>query len=209
MLRRCAPASGEAATSARQGRRYKSRWRERFAWCWRLPRRRSLPPHKRAEPSGFPSGVLNVDKAAGETSFTVVNRLRRLTGAHRVGHAGTLDTLATGVLPILFESSTRLPEFALRLQKTYVADIHFGFVTATDDAEAEREPVADPSGLSEADVMAALSTFSGRILQEPPAFSAVKVDGKRAYKLARRGDEPRPAAREVEVYEAALVSFTP
>src|SRR6202035_4283479 len=78
-----------------------------------------------------------------------------------------------------------------------------------DDAEAEREPVADPSGLSEADVMAALETFSGRILQEPPAFSAVKVDGKRAYKLARRGEEPKPRAREVEVYEARLVDFTP
>src|SRR6202165_2027668 len=114
-----------------------------------------------------------------------------------------------GVRPILLEPATRLGESALMLPKTYVADIHFGFVTATDDAEAEREPVADPSGLSEAEVLGALSTFSGRILQEPPAFSAVKVDGKRAYKLARRGDEPRPAAREVEVYEAALVSFTP
>jgi tRNA pseudouridine55 synthase len=145
-----------------------------------------VPPRKRAEPSGFPSGVLNVDKAAGETSFTVVNRLRRLTGAHRVGHAGTLDPLATGVLPILF-----------------------GFTTATDDAEAEREVVGDPSALTETEVGTALEAFSGRILQEPPAFSAVKVDGKRSYKLARRGEEPRPLAREVEVYEARLLGFTP
>ena len=168
-----------------------------------------MPPRKRAEPSGFPSGVLNVDKAAGETSFTVVNRLRRLTGAHRVGHAGTLDPLATGVLPILFESATRLAEFALKLPKTYVADIHFGFTTATDDAEAEREVVGDPSALTETEVGTALEAFSGRILQEPPAFSAVKVDGKRSYKLARRGEEPRPLAREVEVYEARLLGFTP
>jgi tRNA pseudouridine55 synthase len=168
-----------------------------------------LPPHKRAEPSGFPSGVLNVDKAAGETSFTVVSRLRRLTGAHRVGHAGTLDPLATGVLPILFESATRLAEFALRLPKTYVADIHFGFTTATDDAEAEREAVGDPSALTAVDIATALEAFSGRILQEPPAFSAVKVDGKRSYKLARRGEEPRPLAREVEVYEARVLGFTP
>jgi tRNA pseudouridine55 synthase len=167
-----------------------------------------LPPRMRAD-AHFPTGVLNVDKAAGETSFAVVNRLRRLTGAHRVGHAGTLDPLATGVLPILFESATRLAEFALKLPKTYVADIHFGFVTATDDAEAEREPVADPSRLTAPDVLEALSAFTGRIQQEPPAFSAVKVDGKRAYKLARRGDEPRPAAREVEVYEALLLDFTP
>ena len=168
-----------------------------------------MPPRPTNSEPHFPSGVLNVDKAAGETSFAVVNRLRRLTGAHRVGHAGTLDPLATGVLPILFESATRLAEFALRLKKTYVADIHLGYTTATDDAEAEREPVADPGGLSAADVIDALTAFSGRILQEPPAFSAVKVDGKRAYKLARQGEDPRPKAREVEVYEARLLEFTP
>ncbi len=168
-----------------------------------------MPPHLTTDVAPFPAGVLNVDKAAGETSFTVVSRLRRLTGAHRVGHAGTLDPLATGVLPILFESATRLAEFALRLPKTYVADIHLGFTTATDDAEAEREPVGDPSGLSAEDVIGALSAFSGRILQEPPAFSAVKVDGKRAYKLARQGEDPRPKAREVEVYESRLLDFTP
>jgi tRNA pseudouridine55 synthase len=131
-----------------------------------------------------------------------------LTGAHRVGHAGTLDPLATGVLPILFESATRLAEFALRLPKTYVADIHLGFSTATDDAEAEREAVGDPSGLSAGDIETGLVAFTGRILQEPPAFSAVKVDGQRAYKLARMGEEPRPHAREVEVYEARVLSFT-
>ncbi|HLQ14708.1 MAG TPA: tRNA pseudouridine(55) synthase TruB [Candidatus Eisenbacteria bacterium] len=163
---------------------------------------------KRRVPS-FQTGILNLDKAAGDTSFAVVNRLRRLTGANRVGHAGTLDPLATGVLPILFESATRLAEFALKLPKTYVADIHLGFTTATDDAEAELQPVGDPSGLSAADVLDGLAAFSGRFLQEPPAFSAVKVDGTRAYKLARRGDEPKPRAREVEVYESRLLDFTP
>jgi tRNA pseudouridine55 synthase len=113
------------------------------------------------------------------------------------------------VLPILFESATRLAEFALRLPKTYVAGIHLGFSTATDDAEAEREAVGDPSGLTQGDIEAALVAFTGRILQEPPAFSAVKVDGQRAYKLARRGEEPRPHAREVEVYEARVLTFTP
>jgi tRNA pseudouridine55 synthase len=166
-----------------------------------------VPPRRRADLTDFSTGVLNVDKGAGETSFNVVSRLRRLTGAHRVGHAGTLDPLATGVLPILFESATRLAEFALRLPKTYVADIHLGFSTATDDAEAEREPVGDPSALSEVDIVVALEAFTGRILQEPPAFSAVKVDGERAYKLARRGEEPRPHAREVEVYEAHVLDY--
>jgi tRNA pseudouridine55 synthase len=167
-----------------------------------------LPPHRKAEGSHFVTGVLNVDKAAGETSFSVVNRLRRLTGARKVGHAGTLDPLATGVLPILFESATRLAEFALKLEKTYVADIHLGFVTATDDAEAPREPVADPSRLGAADVEAALAEFVGRIQQQPPAFSAVKVGGRRSYALARGGDATRPAAREVDVHSAALVDFT-
>ena len=168
-----------------------------------------MPPRPRPDgPLFFKSGVLNVDKAAGETSFAVVRRLRRLTSSHRVGHAGTLDPLATGVLPILFESATRLSEFALRLPKTYVADIHFGFSTATDDAEAERVPVADASGLTVEAVEEQLGLFVGRITQEPPAFSAVKIDGERSYRLARRGDEPKPAAREVEVYAARLVNLS-
>jgi tRNA pseudouridine55 synthase len=167
-----------------------------------------VPPQRNPDHT-FPSGVLNVDKAAGETSFQAVRRLRHLTGAHRVGHAGTLDPLATGVLPILFESATRLAEFAHRLPKTYVADIHLGFTTATDDSEAELEAKGDPSSLTLKDVDQALQQFTGRILQEPPAFSAVKVEGQRAYRLARRGEEPKPAAREVEVYEARVLDFAP
>jgi len=166
-----------------------------------------LPPRACADAPRFETGVLNFDKAAGDTSFSVVNRLRRLTGAHRVGHAGTLDPLATGVLPILFESATRLAEFALKLPKTYVADIHLGFVTETDDAEAPPQAVGDSSTISAADVESALATFSGRILQRPPAYSAVKVEGKRAYRLARAGETTRPAAREVEVYSATLLDF--
>ncbi len=167
-----------------------------------------MPPQRSPDRS-FVSGVLNVDKAAGETSFQVVRRLRHLTAAHRVGHAGTLDPLATGVLPILFESATRLAEFAHRLPKTYLADIHLGFTTATDDAEAEAQAQSDPGSLTMDDVAEALTHFTGRILQEPPAFSAVKVDGERAYRLARRGEEPKPSAREVDVYEARVLDFAP
>lgn len=169
-----------------------------------------MPP--RPTPDGttrFPAGVLNLDKAAGETSFTAVSKLRHLTGAKRVGHAGTLDPLATGVLPILFESATRVAEFALQLPKTYVADIHFGFTSATDDAEADLVSGADPSRLDENEIKETLHTFVGKILQEPPAYSAVKVQGQRAYKLARSGEEPQLKAREVEVYEAMLLEFTP
>lgn len=166
-----------------------------------------MPP--RPSTNGFSTGVLNVDKAAGETSFSVVSRLRRLTGANRVGHAGTLDPLATGVLPILFESATRLAEFALKLPKTYVAQINLGFVTETDDAEAEPQKVADPSRLTAQEIESSLASFSGRIMQEPPSYSAVKVAGKRAYKLARSGVTATLAAREVEVYDARLLSFEP
>jgi tRNA pseudouridine55 synthase len=132
-----------------------------------------------------------------------------VTGAHRVGHAGTLDPLATGVLPILFESATRLAEFALRLPKTYLADIHLGFRTSTDDAEAEAEPVRDPAGLDAVAVEAALGSFRGRIEQRPPAYSAVKVGGRRAYQRAREGEEDQPPARWVEIYEATLLDFKP
>lgn len=155
------------------------------------------------------AGVLNVDKPAGETSFTVVRTLRDLTGAKRVGHAGTLDPLATGVLPILFESATRLSEFALRLPKTYEADVHLGFRTATDDAETEPEPVAPAGDVTADQVAAALGRFVGRIEQQPPAYSAVKVAGERAYKRARHGDLTRPAARMVEIHSAQLLTFAP
>ncbi len=154
-------------------------------------------------------GVLNLNKPAGATSFTMVRRLRALTGAKRVGHAGTLDPLATGVLPILFESATRLADFAHLLPKTYLADIQLGSRTATDDAEADLEPVADPSGLTAAQVAAALEGFVGKVQQKPPAFSAVKIDGERAYKRARAGEDVEPASREVEIHSVRLLEFEP
>jgi tRNA pseudouridine55 synthase len=155
------------------------------------------------------SGVLNLDKPAGATSFQMVRRLRALTGARRVGHAGTLDPLATGVLPILFESATRLADYAHQLPKTYVAAVHLGFTTATDDAEVEPVPVADPSRLTAATVAAALPAFVGRIVQRPPAYSAVRIAGRRAYEVAREGGAPEPAPREVDVHSARLLEFRP
>ena len=153
------------------------------------------------------SGVLNLNKPAGSTSFAAVRLLRDLSGAKRVGHAGTLDPLATGVLPILFESATRLSDFAHKLPKEYLAEIHLGFTTATDDAEGELEPVANTAGVAPADVEAALQGFVGRIRQEPPAFSAVKLEGERAYRRARRGEDPKPDAREVVIESAELLEF--
>jgi len=139
----------------------------------------------------------------------MVRRLRALTGARKVGHAGTLDPLATGVLPILFESATRLADFAHQLPKTYLAEVHLGFRTPTDDAEGEREAVADPSSLSAEAVAAALAGFVGTVLQRPPAFSAVKIGGRRSYQLARAGEEVKPSAREVVISSARLLDFKP
>ena len=155
------------------------------------------------------SGVLNLNKAAGATSFAAVRRLRELSGARRVGHAGTLDPLATGVLPILFESATRLADFAHQLPKEYLAEVHLGFTTPTDDAEGDPEPVASPAELTEEDVRSALEGFVGRIQQEPPVYSAVKLQGERAYRRARRGEDPKPQAREVEIESAELLEFRP
>ena len=113
------------------------------------------------------------------------------------------------MLPILFESATRLADFAHQLPKTYLAEIRLGFRTNTDDAEGTPEPVADPSVLTAEAVAACLAGFVGTIEQRPPAFSAVKIDGQRAYKLARAGEEPAPAAREVVIESARLLDFQP
>jgi tRNA pseudouridine55 synthase len=139
----------------------------------------------------------------------MVRLLRTLTGAHKVGHAGTLDPLATGVLPILFESATRLADFAHLLPKTYLAEIRFGARSNTDDAEGIIALVADPSILDRETVAVGLAGFVGRIAQRPPAFSAVKIDGQRSYKLARAGEEVEPEAREVVIASARLLDFVP
>lgn len=154
-------------------------------------------------------GVLNVDKPVGATSFAVVRRLRELTGARRVGHAGTLDPLASGVLPVLFESATRLSDLAHQLPKTYDASVHLGFRSATDDAEAELELGGGTARLSWEQIADNLRQFVGAIHQEPPAFSAVKLEGRRAYRRAREGKPERPPAREVQIHSAELLDFAP
>src|SRR5262249_46965606 len=139
------------------------------------------------------AGVLNVFKPAGITSFSVAARLRPLPPARRVGHAGTLDPLATGVLPILFESATRLSEFALQLPKTYEADVHLGFTTATDDAEGEPVAVASAGHVEAGQGTAALGRFLGRLKQKAPAFSAGKGGRRAPQKRAGPGGvAPRP-----------------
>lgn len=153
------------------------------------------------------SGILNLNKPAGFTSHDVVNHVRKLTGIKRIGHTGTLDPLATGVLLVCVGQATRLIEYLVPGTKQYRAVIRLGQATTTYDAEGEVTSQADPAGLTEADVQRALAGFTGDIAQVPPAFSAIKKNGVPLYKLARKGLLVEPEARAVHVERIDLLSF--
>ncbi|MEI2669612.1 MAG: tRNA pseudouridine(55) synthase TruB [Nocardioidaceae bacterium] len=145
------------------------------------------------------SGLVIVDKPAGFTSHDVVARVRRLAGTRKVGHAGTLDPMATGVLVLGVNRATRLLGHLMLTEKAYDATIKLGESTSTDDAEGETIATSDTSGLSEDQVRAALAEFVGDIDQVPTAVSAIKVDGKRAYARVRAGEEVELSARRVHI----------
>lgn len=145
------------------------------------------------------SGLVVVDKPAGATSHQVVGRLRRLLGTRKVGHAGTLDPMATGVLICGVNRATRLLGHLALHDKRYLATIRLGERSSTDDADGEVTSVAPASGIGAERLEAALAPLRGRILQVPSTVSAIKIDGQRAYKLAREGRSVELAAREVEV----------
>jgi tRNA pseudouridine55 synthase len=145
------------------------------------------------------SGLVIVDKPSGQTSHDVVARVRRLAGTRRVGHAGTLDPMATGVLVIGVEKATRLLGHLALTDKEYSATIRLGQATDTDDADGATVAQASAAGVSDEALGAAVAALTGEIRQVPPGYSAIKVDGKRAYKLAREGAAPELAARTVTV----------
>jgi tRNA pseudouridine55 synthase len=145
------------------------------------------------------SGLVIVDKPQGLTSHDVVARIRRLAGTRRVGHAGTLDPMATGVLVIGVEKATRLLGHLALSEKEYSATIRLGQATDTDDAEGQVIAETSAAGVSEVSLEAAVTTLTGEIEQVPPGYSAIKVSGKRAYRLAREGAAPELAARTVTV----------
>lgn len=155
-------------------------------------------------------GVLPVDKPSGMTSHDIVVQVRRASGVRRVGHAGTLDPLATGLLVVLIGPATRLARFLLEASKTYAARIVFGTQTATDDAEGEvvATSAVDPDLLTESIARRTVAGLVGTHSQVPPAFSAIKIAGKKAYELARAGEQPQLAPRDYTVYEATLVSVS-
>ena len=155
------------------------------------------------------SGVVVVDKPAGVTSHQVVGRLRRLLGTRRIGHAGTLDPMATGVLILGVNRATRLLGHLALHDKRYLATVRLGQGSTTDDADGEVAAVADASGITPGDLEPALAALRGRIQQVPSAVSAIKVNGKRAYDLARRGMEVELKAREVEVTRLDVLASHP
>jgi tRNA pseudouridine55 synthase len=144
-------------------------------------------------------GVVIVDKPSGITSHDVVARVRRLAGTRRVGHAGTLDPMATGVLVVGIGRATRLLGHLAAHDKEYLATIRLGVATTTDDAEGEVTSRADAHGVTDDALAAVVARFVGDIEQVPSSVSAVKVDGVRAYRRVRKGDEVVLAARPVHV----------
>ena len=150
------------------------------------------------------SGLVVVDKPAGLTSHDVVGRVRRLAGTRKVGHAGTLDPMATGVLVLGVNRATRLLGHLMLTEKGYDATIRLGVATSTDDAEGETTGVVSTVGVGEPAVLAALAEFVGDIEQVPTSVSAIKIDGKRAYQRVRDGEEVTIAARPVTVHELAV-----
>jgi tRNA pseudouridine55 synthase len=150
------------------------------------------------------SGLVIVDKPAGMTSHDVVSRVRRLAGTRRVGHAGTLDPMATGVLVIGVEQATRLLGHLMLTAKEYRATIRLGQSTRTDDAEGEPIGGASAAGITQAVLDAEIKHLTGQIMQVPPGVSAIKVNGERAYKLTRAGAAPELKPRQVTVYDFAV-----
>lgn len=153
------------------------------------------------------NGILIVDKPADWTSHDVVAKLRGLLHERRIGHAGTLDPMATGVLPVFVGRATRAVEFASETEKEYVAEIQLGVITDTQDTTGtvlETRPVQVDRGAVEA----ALAPFRGDILQMPPMYSAIKVEGKKLYELARRGLEVERAARPITIRAFDLLEQT-
>lgn len=154
-------------------------------------------------------GVLNINKPAGPTSHDVVVRIRRLLGEKRVGHAGTLDPLATGVLVVCVGKATRIVEYLVTEQKEYLAEMVLGRTTTTQDAAGEETSTADTSHITREMVEAVLPRFTGRILQTPPMVSAVKHEGRRLYELARKDIEVEREPREITIYQLEITSFGP
>ncbi|MBI2328055.1 MAG: tRNA pseudouridine(55) synthase TruB [Chloroflexi bacterium] len=154
-------------------------------------------------------GILNINKPWGTTSFSLVALVKRLSGERRVGHAGTLDPAATGVLPVCLGQGTRVVEFLVDATKAYRAEIELGVVTDTYDASGQIIQRRDSSGISQHQLELGLASFCGLIQQVPPMYSAVKYQGKPLYELARAGITVERRQRLAKVHKLELVNWQP
>src|SRR6476619_7212040 len=189
----------------RPARRSSCRSRKPAGSC--LPRPRGSRPSSSAEPgTRRVDGILVVAKPVGPTSHDVVGLIRRLSATKRVGHGGTLDPFAGGVLPIFLGKATRLVEYHLGDRKRYRATTCFGASSTTDDLEGALTPSSGPVP-TRSMVEAALAGFRGPIEQRPPAYSAIKVAGRRAYALARAGESVELAVRAVTIHSIEIVEW--
>ncbi|HYM51680.1 MAG TPA: tRNA pseudouridine(55) synthase TruB [Candidatus Limnocylindrales bacterium] len=153
------------------------------------------------------SGILNIDKPIGRSSFAAVRLVRQIVGVERVGHGGTLDPAAGGVLPVLLGPATRLSDFVHEWPKTYLATIQLGATSDTFDREGVITPSGDPTGISQAAIETALPRFIGTISQVPPMHSALKQGGEALYRKARRGEVVDRAPRPVQVLSLRLLAW--
>jgi len=152
-------------------------------------------------------GLVLINKPADATSHTVVQMVKQRLGVSKAGHLGTLDPLATGVFPVCLGRSTRLSPFYMGADKCYIAQVGFGFFTATDDREGEQEGPRRKPLFSRDQLNEAILSFQGEYNQKPPFFSAKKVRGKKAYELARKGIRPELAVQKVMIHEIQLVHY--
>jgi tRNA pseudouridine55 synthase len=154
-------------------------------------------------------GILNINKPWGRTSFSIVSLVKRFSGVKRVGHAGTLDPAATGVLPVCLGQGRRVVPFLHDNTKVYKAQVEFGVTTDSYDATGSITARADPSGVSRKQLLSALDSFRGLIRQTPPMYSAVKHGGKPLYELARAGIEVERETRPAQIYRLELKYWRP
>ncbi|HDD44526.1 MAG TPA: tRNA pseudouridine(55) synthase TruB [Candidatus Desulfofervidus auxilii] len=155
------------------------------------------------------SGVLIINKPKGITSFGVVKKIKQWLKVKKAGHGGTLDPLATGVLPIFINKATRIAEYFLSMEKVYLATMRLGIETDTQDIEGEVINVCESININLNDLEKVMKEFRGKIKQIPPAYAAIKVKGIPLYKYARKGIKIECSPREVEIYDIKIISFHP
>ena len=155
------------------------------------------------------NGILNIGKPKGPTSFSVVSLVRRVTGIKKVGHAGTLDPAASGILPVCLGRAARVSEYLMEYPKTYRVEVELGRTTDTYDSEGETTSECTPPLIRQPELESALSRFTGEILQKPPVYSALKIQGRPLYKFARAGQEVEIKERLVSIYRITIIDITP